>query len=289
MKSLPFKIVDSHLHFWDPQQFEYPWLGHVPSIASKHTPDELLKDYPFVKEIDAVFVQAECRSEQALQEVEWVTELSQKHSWIKGIVAYAPMNQGLKTQKWLEILEKNRLVKGIRHQLQGEEDASFCLKPDFIKGIQSLGYRDYVFDLCLKHHQIPQARELVKKCPYNLFVLDHFGNASLKDDSFQTWSHDLRQMAEFSHVSVKLSGLLTQLPKLADSKKVSEIFKVVLDAFGPQRTLFGSDWPVVNLNGNYQQWLELVLQETSSLSESDRHSIFSKNAERIYHLKKEAV
>lgn len=287
MKSLPFKIVDSHLHFWDPEQFGYPWLGHVPIIASKQTPDELLKAYPFVKEIDAVFVQAECRTEQALQEVEWVTQLSKKYPWIKGIVAYAPMNQGKKTQKWLESLDKNPLVKGIRHQLQGEEEATFCLKPDFVKGIQSLSYRGLVFDLCLKHHQLPQAIELVKKSPHNSFVLDHFGNASLKDDSFETWSHDLRRIAEFPHVSVKLSGLLTQLPTVVNSRKVSEIFKVVLDAFGPQRALFGSDWPVVNLNGNYEQWLEIVLQETSSLSETDRQAIFSKNAERIYHLKKD--
>ncbi len=284
MHPLPFKIIDSHLHFWNPERLHYPWLTAVPTIAGKQTPEELLHAHPFTENIEAIFVQAECQTEQALDEVAWVTELSEKFPWIKGIVAYVPMNQGEETQKLLKILEKNRLVKGIRHQLQTEVDASFCLKSDFIQGVQSLADRNLVFDLCIKNNQLPEATKLVESSPQNCFVLDHFGNATLNDNSLEQWKKDLRTIAEMPHVSVKLSGLLTQLPANSDPQKISSIFKIVLEAFGPQRALFGSDWPVLNLNGNYDQWLEMVLQETAHLSEENRQAIFSGNSKRIYHL-----
>ncbi len=284
MKTVPFKVVDSHLHFWDPAKLEYPWLSHVPLIAGRHTPEELLNAFLLPKDFEAVFVQAECKTEQAIEEVAWVTELSKKYPWIKGIVAYAPMNQGDKTVKHLESLDSYSLVKGIRHHLQTEADASFCWRPDFIQGIQSLVPLHLTFDLCVIHHQLPEAMKLVEKCPENQFVLDHFGNASLKDNSFDQWERDLRAIARFENVSVKLSGLLTQLPPEPDSRQISSVFKIVFEAFGPHRALFGSDWPVLNLNGNYDQWLDLVLQETSLFSDAEKQAIFAGNAKQIYRL-----
>lgn len=279
------KIIDTHLHFWDPEKFGYPWLGYVPIIAAKHTPKEFLSEVPSAESMDWVFVQAECRSEQALQEVEWVSEFSRKYPQIRGIVAYAPMDKGEKTEKWLKELERFPLVKGIRHHLQLVEDASFCWKAPFIEGMNQLAKRGLVFDICLKNHQIQDAIKMVEKSQQTTFVLDHFGSASLKDKSFQHWKEDLKVLSSFSNVSVKLSGLLTQTPSPVPPKELTAVFETVIEAFGSSRLLFGSDWPVVKLNGSYQVWVDMVKREISSLSSQDQEAVFCGNAGRIYRLK----
>lgn len=278
------KIIDSHIHFWDPKQLDYPWLGHVPLIAGRHTPDELYRQELIDPAMEMLFVQAECREEQAMQEVTWVSDLAKQFPQIRGIVAYAPMNRREMTRKWLNDLEVYPLVKGIRHHLQLQEDASFCWKPDFIEGMSFLRKKKWVFDICLKHHQLPDAIRLVEQCAENVFVLDHFGNACLNDQSLDQWEKDYKKISEFQNVAVKISGLLVQSPQVLPEAEIKRVFDRTIDFFGSSRMLFGSDWPVVKLNGNYQRWLDLVMKQTETLSEDQRFDLFYRNAQRIYQL-----
>ncbi len=281
---LPLPIVDSHVHFWDPAHLTYPWLQEVPTLNHAFSPVQLSQAATAVNLQKIVFVQAACVPEDALSEVAWVSELAQTEPRIQAIVAFAPLEKGVASADYLEKLKAFPLVKGVRRLIQSEA-LGFARQPTFIEGVQQLASFGFSFDICILHTQMTDAIELVQQCPQVAFVLDHFGKPAIAAKQMQPWATQLRTLAQFPNVSCKLSGLVTE----ANHQNWTEAdlrpyLDVALDAFGPQRLMFGGDWPVSKLATSYQQWVETAVSLLSDLSEKDRYRLFFENAQTFYRL-----
>ncbi|HET7537054.1 MAG TPA: amidohydrolase family protein [Candidatus Didemnitutus sp.] len=280
---LPF--IDTHVHFWDRTRLNYDWLNELPAIAATHTPAELRAEAADRQPGKIVFVQAGGKTSEWLDEVKWVESLVEIEPRIAAVVAYAPMDLGEVTIAAIAELRRHRLVRGVRHLIQGESDPNFCVRPEFLTGVQALGDNDLSFDICCKHHQLASVVKLVRRCPHTNFILDHAGKPDLVAQQPEPWREHISQLAALPNVVCKLSGLITEADHAA--WKIDDLRPPVahlLTAFGPTRLMFGSDWPVVKLAGSYRRWLEVAEELTSTLAPFERSAIFRDNAVRVYRL-----
>ena len=231
-----------------------------------------------------VFVQSECDRAHFLDEVQWIAEWAAREPRLAGIVAFAPMDGGAQTAAALNALASVSLVRGVRHPIQGEGDGSFCLRPEFVAGVQSLGERELTFDICVTHDQLPAAVELVRRCADTVFVLDHAGKPAIRDHLLDPWRSSIEQLARLPNVMCKLSGLVTEAAVPWGEADLEPYVRLLLGTFGPTRLLFGSDWPVVKLAASYARWLATVRSLLSHLSADERRAVFFENARRCYRL-----
>jgi len=280
----PIPIVDSHIHFWDPGQLNYLWLQEVPALNRAFLPAQLAQAATAVTLQKIVFVQADCVPEDGLAEVAWVSQLAQTEPRLQGIVAFAPLEDREASAAHLEKLQAFPLVKGVRRLIQAEAPG-FASQPGFIHGVQQLAQFGFSFDICIVHTQMSEAIELVGQCPEVAFVLDHFGKPAIAGKRLEPWSTHIRTLAQFPHVWCKLSGLVTE----ADHQNwtvgdLRPYLEIVLDAFGPQRLMFGGDWPVSELATSYQRWVETADALLAGLPKADRRRVFFENAQTFYRL-----
>jgi L-fuconolactonase len=282
---MPQPIVDSHIHFWDPQHVPYSWLAGAPSIQHPFLPADLARAAAGVDLQGIVFVEADIDPDQRLAEVEWIGELAQQEPRIQAIVASAPLELGPDgVRPHLEALAQHSLVRGIRRLIQSE-GPGFATQPAFVAAVQALPNFGFSFDICIRHHQMEDAIRLVEQCPQVAFVLDHFGKPAVKDNLLDPWRAHLRTLAGFPNIVCKISGLATE----ADHQNwAREQLKPYLDhalaVFGPDRVLYGGDWPVSTLAIGYQAWIDTINWATPQLSDGDRRKLFVENARRVYRI-----
>lgn len=277
-------IIDSHLHLWDPANLQYPWLDNIPVLNRAF----LLKDYDkateFVSVEKMIFVQCECIASQCESEAVWVSRLAQEDQRIQGIIPLAPLEEN----DVIEILERyatNLLIKGIRRIIQFEPDPAFCLNPNFIRGVQLLSKFNYTFDICIHYKQLPQAINLVSKCPNVKFILDHIGKPDIKGKQFESWSKHVRELAGFANVFCKISGLVTEADHIRwTALDLKPYIDHILECFGIDRLLFGGDWPVVIQAATFKQWIDALDNILSSLNQNELRKLYSQNAVKIYRL-----
>ncbi|MCL4264905.1 MAG: amidohydrolase family protein [Anaerolineae bacterium] len=278
------RLLDSHIHFWQPARLRYEWLASVPAINRPYEPADLARAAEGLPLVGLVFVQADCVAADGLREVTWVSELAQAEPRIQGIVAFAPLEQGEGAAAYLTQLRQYPLVKGVRRLLQ-DEPAAFAAEPDFVRGVQLLADFDLSFDLCIRHHQLEATIALVKQCPQVRFVLDHLGKPDIKAHLMEPWATQLTQLAACHNVSCKLSGLVTE----ADWQNwtpadLQPYMEHALTVFGPERLMFGGDWPVCELATDYAQWVRTAVAALSHLNEAETDRIFYGNARTFYRL-----
>ena len=277
-------LVDSHIHFWDPDHLHYTWLAEVPAINRPYTPAVLSEAAEGLNLERIVFVQADCVPEEGLEEVRWVSNLAAGDARIQGIVAFAPLQQGEAASTYLAELTRFRLVKGVRRLIQSEA-LGFSIQPDFIAGVQQLPDFGFSFDLCIMHHQLPDVLMLVEQCPDVSFVLDHFGKPAIKEAIIEPWASHIRSLAAFPNVMCKLSGLVTEAHhETWTPADLQPYIEHILDVFGPNRLMFGGDWPVSELASSYSRWVETAQAALAHLSEHDQEKIFYQNALDFYRL-----
>lgn len=280
-----FPIVDTHVHLWHPDQLRYPWLAEVPALNRPY----LLKDYTAASaDLDIrsmVFVQCDTHPDDGLKETAWVTSLATTvEPRIQGIVAWAPLEEGENVAPFIEKLAENPLVKGIRRLIQSE-DVDFCIQPDFVKGVQTLSRFGLSFDICIFHPQLANAIRLVQQCPQVQFILDHIGKPDIKNQLFDPWKSEIQTLAEFPNVHCKISGLVTE----ADTERwtsadLRPYIAHVIDCFGFDRVIYGSDWPVSTQASDYTRWVETLAEAVAGCSTEERDNLFRKNAIRFYRL-----
>jgi L-fuconolactonase len=276
-------IVDSHVHFWNPAELRYTWLDGLPALNRAFLPTEFAEADKVSNVIKLIFVEAGCESTQSQAEVDWVCGLAKNEPRLKGIVAHAPLEKGENARAELDALASRPLVKGVRRSLQGESDAEFCLRPNFLVGTKLLADFGFTFDLCVRHDQLRQAAELVQHIPQVTFVLDHFGKPDVRGKNPHQWATDLKALAAVPNVVCKISGLTTEADWSNWKPTDLEIyFQRTLELFGFDRVLFGGDWPVATQATSYEHWIETVHEMVSFASEADRLKLFQTNAERIY-------
>jgi L-fuconolactonase len=276
------KIVDSHVHFWDIELLEYKWLLEEPSIRRTYLPSDLLQETTDCHIDKLVFVQADCRPSQGLDEVEWVTELAAVETRIAGIVAFAPIENNTLLESTLDRLAGIELVRGVRRILQSEADG-FGTQKAFVEGVLNLEKFGFTFDVCVNHTQLTDVVELVYRCPSVNFVLDHLGKPDIKNQEFHSWKNNISDLAEHPNVYCKLSGMATEADRgsWSDAEFVPYVEHVV-ECFGVNRVMFGGDWPVATLATTYQRWVDALLACLSHLNPVELTCVFKKNAEEFY-------
>lgn len=280
-----FPIIDTHVHLWDPKNLDYSWLADAPILNKTFVLDEYGMATEEVSVEKMVFVQCECNPEQSEDEAAWVTQLAKRDTRIQGIVAQAPLELGEGARNILERYSKNRLIKGVRRLIQSESDPNFCIKPDFVKGVQLLPEYNFSFDICIVHTQLKNTIELVKQCPNTQFILDHIGKPDIKAQLFEPWKAQLQELSLFPNVSCKLSGLVTEADMDNWTRDdLKPYINHVLECFGTERVVFGGDWPVSVQATTYKKWVETVDWVLSELSVEDKKRIYYLNAKDFYKL-----
>lgn len=279
-----FPIVDTHVHLWHPKQFRYPWLKQVPLLNKPY----LLKDYSAAHENleveSIVFVQCDVHPDDGLKETAWVTSLAAIEPRIRGIVAWAPLEEGKQVAPFVEKLAEDTLVKGIRRLIQGES-VDFCVQPNFVNGVKTLARYGLSFDICIFHPQLTNAIRLVEQCPNVQFILDHIGKPDIKNQLFEPWKQEIKTLADFPNVYCKISGLVTE----ADHENWTAIdlqpyIEHVIECFGFDRVIYGSDWPVSTLASDYPRWVQTLQEAVSGCTPEELKKLFHDNAIKFYRL-----
>ena len=277
------RVVDAHVHFWDPSVLRYPWLASEPALDARFTP----ADFPPLAsgDVDAVvFVEANPAPELAADEVRWVDRLADTEPRIAAIVAFVDLLDEPRRAAALERLAATPRVVGVRHNIQ-HQPTGFALQQAFVRGVQAVGASGRPFDLCITADQLPEVIELVTRCPDVTFVLDHCGKPAIRDDAFDGWARDLERLASHYRVSCKISGLLTEArTEQRNADHLARWIRHAHDCFGAARLLYGSDWPVSTLGGGVGKWRSVIDAITSTWTEVDRRALFADNASRIYGL-----
>jgi L-fuconolactonase len=279
-----FPIVDAHLHLWDPQRFAIPWLDGNATLRRGFGPPEYAEHTRGIDVEAMVYLEVDVDPHYALLEAQWVAERAREDPRIKAIVAHAPVEYGDRARSYLDALvATSPLVKGVRRLIQGEPDVAFCLRPEFIRGVQLLAEYDLSFDICIYHPQMASVIELVRRCPKISFILDHIGKPDIKQHVLDPWRAQMRELAALPNVICKISGAVTE----ADhdrwtAENLRPYIEHALDVFGEDRVAFGGDWPVVLLASSYQRWVETLDGLTIGLSEAAKRKLWAENAKRFY-------
>jgi L-fuconolactonase len=276
-------IIDSHVHLWNPAQLRYGWLDELPALNRAFLPADFAAASATVNVNKLVFVESGCEPAQSLAEVDWVAGLAKIEPRLHGIVAHASLEKGEAVRADLEKLASRPFVKGVRRNLQGEPDLAFCLRPEFIGGIQLLAGFGFTFDLCVRHEQLRSVAELTRRIPQVTFVLDHFGKPDVRGKRTGPWAADLKVLAARPNVVCKISGLTTEADwNHWQPDDLKFYFGWTLECFGFNRVLFGGDWPVATLAASYERWIQTVQDFLSFAKDVDQIKLFQTNAERIY-------
>ncbi len=279
-----FPIVDTHVHLWHPKQLRYPWLKQVPTLNRPY----LLNDYSAAYENLAiesiVFVQCDTHPDDGLKETAWVTSLAAVEPRIQGIVAWAPLEEGKQVEPFIEKLAEDTLVKGIRRLIQGES-VDFCIQPNFVNGVKTLARYGLSFDLCIFHPQLANAIRLVEQCPNLQFILDHIGKPDIKNQLFEPWKQQIKTLADFPNVYCKISGLVTEADHANwDAADLQPYIEHVIECFGFDRVIYGSDWPVSTLASDYTRWVQTLQGAVSGCTPEELKKLFHDNAIKFYKL-----
>ncbi len=280
-----FPIIDAHVHLYDPGRILYPWLAGVPAIHAAFLPAELDIARGAVTIERLIFMEVDAAPGQELEEALFIDGLARTEPRIGAIVASAPVEKGSAVAEDLEKLCALPRVKGIRRLIQSLPRAEDCVTPDFVAGVREVGRRELTFDLCITHGQLARATELVRRCPEVNFVLDHMAKPPVASGLRESWMQDMRFLAEFPNVVVKLSGIVTEADHADWTRdQLRPYVDHVIESFGFSRVLFGSDWPVVNLASRYPDWVDVMDGFLAGVSEIDLRRVYRDNAIRTYRL-----
>jgi L-fuconolactonase len=276
-------IVDTHVHFWNPERLAYPWLAGVPTLSRAFLPGDYAAQALLPNVAKLVFVECGCDPASSLEEARWIDGLAAAEPRLCGIVAQAALEQGTRVRAALAALSEIPRVVGIRRNLESETDPAFCLSKDFIAGVRELRSFDLSFDICVRQHQLPAVIELVRRCPQVRFVLDHCGKPAIRERALDPWREHIRQLAALPNAHCKISGLLTEAD-LADWRPLDlrPVVLHVLESFGLERVMLGTDWPVLRLASNHGRWFEALEFCLSGMPEESRRKLYQDNGETFY-------
>lgn len=280
-----FPVIDSHVHLCDPKAIRYSWMSGARQLARLVLPEHLHAAAKPVEVEKFVFVEVDCDSPDRLKEARWIAELAKTSPQIGGIVASLPLETGEAVLPLLEEMKENRLLRGIRRLIQSEPDDAFCLRPDFVKGVQLLGRHGLSFDICVYHRQLGYAVEMARRCEGAQLVLDHIGKPGIKDGLLDPWRQHIRDMATLPHVHCKISGVITEANhENWKPEQLRPYIEHVISCFGWDRVMFGGDWHVLELAASYPQWVEVLDDIVAGASIDEKRKLYRDNAARFYRL-----
>lgn len=273
--------IDAHQHFWRYRPQAFPWISDaMPTLRRDLLPDDLLPRLAAQRLDGCIAVQAR----QSLEETLFLLALAEAHPQVRGVVGWLPLASPQLTDL-LEPLQARRALRGFRHLVQDEADpAAWLCQPALTEGMRLIQSRGYLYELLVTHRHLAAAAAFAARHDRHWLVLDHLGKPDIARGAAH-WARQIAPLAALPHVACKLSGLVTEAPGGQwTPEQLRPFFDAALEAFGPQRLLFGSDWPVCLLAAEYDAVAGLCEQALAGLSEPERAAIWGGNACRLYAL-----
>tara|TARA_A100000171_G_C2140395_1_gene155016 strand:- start:9566 stop:10396 length:831 start_codon:yes stop_codon:yes gene_type:complete len=273
--------IDAHQHFWHYDPVRDSWIDSSMSVLMRDfLPLELKEEMDSNEIRGCVAVQAD----QSEEETNFLLQLAQSNSFIKGVVGWVDL-QAENAEDRIAHFAANKKLKGLRHIVQAEPDEHFMLQNDFKRGISFLSKYGLTYDILIFPKHLGTALELVKQFPEQPFVIDHMAKPQIKDQLFSPWKEQFRELAKAPNVYCKASGLITEANwhhwKIEDIKPYLDI---AFEVFGTDRLMFGSDWPVCKLAGNYTSTCTIMEEYLKGFSEVDKAKFWGENAANFYNL-----
>lgn len=279
-------IIDTHQHLWDLSKFRLFWMKEGSPLARSFLMPDYLNATAGLNVVKAVYMEVDVVPEQQTAEAHYILDICQrgKTPTVAAVISGRPASEGFK--QYLAPFKDNRLIKGVRQVLHNPEiPAGYCLDANFIKGIRLLGELGMSFDICVRPGELADAAKLIDACPDTRFILDHCGNANVQAKDQTQWKRDLAAVAKRKQVVCKVSGIVVSAkPGAWSADDLAPFIRHTLDAFGPDRVLFGGDWPVCTLTATYKQWVEALQTIVHDRSEQEQRKLFHDNALRFYGL-----
>jgi L-fuconolactonase len=273
--------IDAHQHFWVYKPEDLPWIPpELPLLRRDYLPEQLA---PLLRAggVDGTVV---VQAQHSQRETEWLLQLAERNPFIRGIVGWLDLRSP-RLRGELERLAGKRRLKGLRHILQDEKEVDFMLGREFTAGIGLLREFGLSYDLVIAPRHLPAAVQLASRFPQQTFILDHIAKPLIKDGVRSPWDADLRRLAALPNVFCKVSGLVTEADwgkwRAAD---FAPYLDIVWEAFGPERLMYGSDWPVCLLAGDYPRVQGLAAGYVGALSRDEQQAFWGGVAARVYRL-----
>ena len=274
--------IDSHHHFWKYDPVQYEWIGPDMAVLKRDFLPATLANKIDQAGIDGV---VSVQARQTIEETEGLLGMAAEHAFIRGVVGWVPLASP-DIESIVEPLAQSPWLKGVRHVVQDEPDAAFILGEEFNRGVSHLKQFGLVYDILIFAQHLANAIHFVDLHPDQRFVLDHIAKPTIRATEFhQSWAIELRELARREHVACKFSGVATEVRDATWSTElIRPYWDVAIEAFGPKRLMFGSDWPVCLLRSGYRQWVSTVRELIAGLSPDEQSDIMGANAYRTYGL-----
>ena len=277
------KIIDTHQHLWDLDLFTYSWCAGIPELNRSFRMADYLEATRDLEIYKTVFVEPDVDEVFMLDETQWILNLAEQNNLLAGVVA-AGKPERSDFKDYLDQIVGHPNLKGIRRVLHVQPD-DLSESPLFIDNIRLLEEFGLSFDLCVLSRQLPKAINLIEHCPGVSFILDHCGNPLVKEHEMEPWGSYLKQIASFPNVFCKVSDIVVNADRRNwTAEDLRPYVDHVIEVFGWDRVMFGSDWPVCTLAASYRQWVDALMLLTEGAGESNQRKLFHENAERVYRL-----
>lgn len=272
--------IDAHQHFWIYNSKDYSWIDDsMKALRRDCLPADLKTQLKEAGFSGTIAVQAR----QTVEETRWLLGLADSNSFIKGVVGWVDLCSEDDLKEQLDEFCRSEKLVGVRHVVQDEHDDNFMLRDDFLKGLGMLKKYDLTYDLLLFPKHLPVACRVVSMFPDQKFVLDHISKPPIKTHETGQWKDDIMKLAEFSNVWCKLSGIVTEAdPRNWKPEEFGPYLDIVFKAFGPERLMTGSDWPVCLIAGGYKEVMAIVEIYISEMSPDVRDKILGLNCKEFY-------
>lgn len=277
------KVIDAHHHLWKYSPEQYPWMKEDAGPLKRDFLVNELNEIACTNQIDG-FVTVQAR--QSLEETRWLLELAQQTQLIRGVVGWLPLRDQQQLEACIVEFVQHSLFKGVRHVVQDEPDDRFLLGDDFNQGIAKLVGTGWAYDILIFSKHLGPTIEFVDRHPNQVFVLDHIAKPTIRAKEFaEVWSKQIRELSKRNNVSCKFSGVVTEVrDEQWNAEMLLPYWETMLDCFGSQRIMFGSDWPVCLLRSQYGTWKSTVEQFANRLSPNERTAFWYENAAKTYRL-----
>jgi L-fuconolactonase len=281
-------IVDTHQHLWDLGRFSLPWTKGDKILGRNFLMSDYLQAIEGLKIAQTVYMEVDVEPAQQEAEARYAIEFCQRddNPMAAAVISGRPAGDGFRD--YILKFKGSPYIKGLRQVLHvSSTPPGYCTDPNFVRGIQLLGEHGLSFDLCMRSGELFDADKLVAQCPHTRFIVDHCGNMSVPEKDAgkrQAWMQGMRHLADHDHVVCKVSGIVASAAEDWTVEQLAPNIQFTLDTFGPDRVMFGGDWPVCTLRASFARWVTALDEITSGQSAAARQKLFHDNAVRFYGL-----
>ena len=271
--------IDSHQHFWKFDPIRDSWITDEMLVIQQ---DFMPQDLQPVLQANGIDACVAVQADQGLAETRFLLELANKNDFIKAVVGWIDL-QADDIDEQLESWKSEKKLAGFRHVLQAEPDLNYMLRPSFMRGVGALGKHGFKYDILIFPKHLSVAEQFVAHFPDQPFVIDHIAKPYIKARLIDDWKKDIENLAKFENICCKVSGIITEADWQSWTyEQIKPYLDVIFDAFGTDRIMFGSDWPVCLVAGSYSKVKGIIETYTNDFSAAEKARVFGKNAARFY-------